>query len=228
MKRCPVSCNFSIQGFFNQCPSLDLSLSFLNLGHDPVNILQFLGPFPENCGIFLDFFRGFSLNFFGDLINVISAIFLMKSNECIEISFWPVGETWSQIKKYILILENILKLFFIFTEKKWIYLESKDPLFLPVHLHLNHRLRQFCVVLLFEAGKNENRGWVKKKNTNVFKSGGNIFGQSASKHLNKLLLLTPQKCPAKNVCPDCPAKKQKYEFFPSSLHYAFSKKVYVI
>ena len=37
------------------------------------------------------------------------------------------------------------------------YLESKDPLFLPVHLRSNRRLRQFCAVLLFEARKSKNR-----------------------------------------------------------------------
>ena len=33
------------------------------------------------------------------------------------------------------------------------------------------------------------RGWVKKKCTNGFKSGGNILGQSASKRYNKLFII---------------------------------------
>ena len=38
-------------------------------------------------------------------------------------------------------------------------------------------------------GKLECRGWVKKKYTDVFKSGGNILGQSASKCWNRLFII---------------------------------------
>ena len=34
-----------------------------------------------------------------------------------------------------------------------------------------------------------NRGWAKKKYTNVIKSGGNILGQSASKRSDKLFII---------------------------------------
>ena len=36
---------------------------------------------------------------------------------------------------------------------------------------------------------NNTRGWVKKKYTNGFKSGGNILDQSASKCYNKLFII---------------------------------------
>ena len=37
--------------------------------------------------------------------------------------------------------------------------------------------------------ENQARGWAKIKYTNVFKSRGNILGQSASKRKNKLLIM---------------------------------------
>ena len=43
--------------------------------------------------------------------------------------------------------------------------------------------------------KKFHRGWGEKKYTDVFKSGGNILDQSASKHWNKLFIIKfPLKC----------------------------------
>ena len=63
VKGCSIPGNFGIQSLLDEGSSLNFGLALLNLGHDSVNVLQFITPFPKDFGVLNNFLRRFSLNF---------------------------------------------------------------------------------------------------------------------------------------------------------------------
>ena len=50
-------------------------------------------PFPENLAVLDHLVWGLSLDFLGNVVDLIPAVLLVKSDELVEVALGPVGET---------------------------------------------------------------------------------------------------------------------------------------
>ena len=55
--------------------------------------LQFVVPLPENFWVFDDLVRRFALNLLGDVVDFVTTILLVQSNELVEVTLGPIRET---------------------------------------------------------------------------------------------------------------------------------------
>ena len=76
----------------NERPSLYLGLSLLDLSHNPVDVLQLLAPIPEDLAVLLHLFGSLALHFLRDGVDLVSAVFLVQTDELVEVALCPVGE----------------------------------------------------------------------------------------------------------------------------------------
>ena len=81
-----------VQGLLDANPALDACLSSLNLGHDPLYVLQLVASLPEHTAVVMDLVGGLALHLTGDRLNVVSAKLLISFDKLLEISLAPVGE----------------------------------------------------------------------------------------------------------------------------------------
>lgn len=97
-----IPSHLGIQSSFYARPTLDLRLTPLDLCHYAVNVLEFVASLPENCGIFHYLFWSLALHLFGNVFDVIPAVFLVGLDELVEVALGPVRESLSQ---QVLLLE---------------------------------------------------------------------------------------------------------------------------
>lgn len=98
MKRSAISCDLCVEGFPDERAPLDFRFALFDLGHDPVNVLQLVASLPEDFWIFHNFFLRFSLDFFGDVLDVVAPVLLVQADELVEVALAPVRETLEESK----------------------------------------------------------------------------------------------------------------------------------
>ena len=88
-----ISGNLGIESLLDEGSPLDLGLSLLDLGHDAVDVLQFVAALPENLGVLHDLVLSLALDLLGNVFDVVAAVLLVQADELVEVALGPVGET---------------------------------------------------------------------------------------------------------------------------------------
>ena len=87
---------------------LNFGLPSLNVFDDLLPVIELLIPIPKHLGIFPDLFFALALHILGDLVDVVSTVFLTSSHKGIEISSREMAKTYNVIySKYYVININV-------------------------------------------------------------------------------------------------------------------------
>lgn len=105
MERRPIARHLRVKRALDAHPALDLGLAALNLRHDALDVGQFVASLPKHGGVLDDLLGRLALDLFGDVVDVVAAVLLVRLDELVEVALRPIREA---LREQTLLLELLV------------------------------------------------------------------------------------------------------------------------